>query len=657
MSWVTSSFGNFGDITAPEKHKSSSNPQCPSKSEFQRASAKDVLSRKRPRETPHTSRNQSQSKSFQNFLLQAELWSEKYKPTSRAELAIHKKKVEEVADWLLQNASKNGKKKAAILLITGPAGAGKSVCLHLLCKELGLSVQEWSNNSELAADQYITEDFNRSERSTVDTYSSQSQSALFHNFLLRANKYQKLDIMTSSVDSNQNSGQLNTVIVVKDIPNNFLRDPTQFHTILSKYQSTGRSPLVIIMTESNNSSSNIQKLFPKDLQHQLCITNISFNPVAPTILSKVLTKVINKEVLQGLIKQPSASVIETIAMSSAGDMRSALNALQFACKLDTSDLASFCCSTSTSKKKSSSTGTKFKSKTSKQTDDKLNVLVIGAKDKSVFLFHTIGKVLYFKRTEANPSEPNLRLPSHLKIHERDPLSLHPEEIVSHTHVSADYFNSFLHENYVDFLTTVEDLERATQYFSDADYLSALWTAKEELQDYSLSIAIRGYIHSNTDFCHHDSIRKNQGWKPLHKSHWFHVSKQTCDNLASARHLFRGYHWEPEVLCTEIIPYIGLTNPTLHDPGQIRFVQEMTQFIRSNSFSRPRQERLNENDVITEEDHFEESDALESQFPVLGSKTGVDGASLEDEDTVSSSQASVQKQQQDEEELIIEEFED
>lgn len=49
-----------------------------------------------------------------------------------------------------------------------------------------------------------------------------------------------------------------------------------------------------------------------------------------------------------------------------------------------------------------------------------------------------------------------------------------QDVASKSHLSGDYFNSYLHENYVDFLSSVEDLERATQYLSDADYLSALW---------------------------------------------------------------------------------------------------------------------------------------------------------------------------------------
>ena len=37
----------------------------------------------------------------------------------------------------------------------------------------------------------------------------------------------------------------------------------------------------------------------------------------------------------------------------------------------------------------------------------------------------------------------------------------------------------------------------------------------------------------------------------------------CDCVPCA-----GYHWDPEILLTELVPFINLTNPTLHDPGRI-----------------------------------------------------------------------------------------
>jgi cell cycle checkpoint protein len=69
------------------------------------------------------------------------------------------------------------------------------------------------------------------ERSSVDVYSSQSQSQQFSLFLLRANKYQalQLDLASSSTAATNSQGKF---ILVEDIPNAFYRDPTELHNIL-----------------------------------------------------------------------------------------------------------------------------------------------------------------------------------------------------------------------------------------------------------------------------------------------------------------------------------------------------------------------------------------------------------------------------------------
>jgi cell cycle checkpoint protein len=50
------------------------------------------------------------------------------------------------------------------------------------------------------------------------------------------------------------------------------------------------------------------------------------------MMVKVLNKIASQEASQGHFAVPSARVVESIAMSSAGDVRSAINALQFACR-------------------------------------------------------------------------------------------------------------------------------------------------------------------------------------------------------------------------------------------------------------------------------------------------------------------------------------
>jgi cell cycle checkpoint protein len=49
------------------------------------------------------------------------------------------------------------------------------------------------------------------------------------------------------------------------------------------------------MSESAGGESNERLLFPKELQAELGMVNISFNPVAPTMMIKILSRVANQE--------------------------------------------------------------------------------------------------------------------------------------------------------------------------------------------------------------------------------------------------------------------------------------------------------------------------------------------------------------------------
>lgn len=42
-------------------------------------------------------------------------------------------------------------------------------------------------------------------------------------------------------------------------------------------------------------------------------------------------------------------------------------------------------------------------------------------------------------------------------------------------MSGEFFNLYLHQNYPDFFSEVEDVDRASEYLSDADLLTADWT--------------------------------------------------------------------------------------------------------------------------------------------------------------------------------------
>lgn len=47
-------------------------------------------------------------------------------------------------------------------------------------------------------------------------------------------------------------------------------------------------------------------------------------------------------------------------------------------------------------------------------------------------------------------------------------------------MSGEFFSLYLHQNYLDFFREVEDVERASEYLSDADLLTADWTVSPNI---------------------------------------------------------------------------------------------------------------------------------------------------------------------------------
>lgn len=575
--------------------------------------------------------NQSQVIKRENVVNEL-TWTDKYAPSSRVDLAVHKKKIEELELWLKLNL--NEKKPAPILLLTGPAGVGKTTTLKVLSKELNCQIQEWANP--------ITAAFNMDsamiEYTKLGGSGYQSQKILFQDFLLRANKYRSLNIFGDDQYKNK-------LVLVEDYPNTFFQHPSTFHEIVRKYVLTGSKPLVFIISDSTHGNSNERLLFPKDFQDELNIHHISFNPVALTILTKVLTRIANQESTKGTYKfsVPSKMTLESLAMSSNGDVRGAVNALQFFCLKEVANTSSHEYAP-TAKLKSYVNKVKNK-KPDKNDLEKIkhSVPSIGGKDMSLFLFHALGKILYCKRQNQCETEQPV-LPAHLSHHDRCQLVEIPEEVVSKSHMSGDLFSAFLQQNYVNFFERIDDIERASEYLSDADIITVDWATRSAFQDYTISIACRGIMHSNKTIGRSKDSGRQQRmtWRPLHKPEYYSAQKKMKDKYETAQDIFSSkfYQMTFTELFTEVIPYLKLTNTTLCSPGQISFVQGITNFPKFKSrFSCL--EKLEEGDLADMEST--------ATSPVK-------------ECFVSNNQASVASNKEiflenEEDELVIEEFED
>ncbi|XP_078317725.1 cell cycle checkpoint protein RAD17-like [Crassostrea virginica] len=619
--WVTSSFGDFEDFgafgtsTQTAKTKQSklvTKPlsQCPQKFD----------GKKRP--------------SYED-----QLWSDKHSPRSASDLAVHKKKIEELQNWLQRHTHVNTQSKAVacpMALLTGPAGAGKTALVKVLAKELNCELKEWSNPIAGSYDESSFPDRRNawSDYSRVEGSYSSSQLSQFQQFLLRADKYNSLDIF-----GNVAPGK---IILVEEFPNMVYKDAAAFHDILRKYSKVGKCPLVFIISDSSSGESSERLLFPKHLQEELHIENISFNPIAATTMLKILTKIATEEAANGMHKFaiPSKAVIESISMSSAGDIRGAINALQFACLKDTHDLLPVATKGKQTKKKTSKGESKSNKKTGNKSssDPDSTLAAIGGRDTSLFLFRALGKILYCKRDDPSNHPALPKLPPHLGEHERDPLSLNPEEVIEKCNLSGDYFSAYLHQNYLEFFSEISDVVRASEYLSDSDFMTFEWSTRSVLAEYAASIATRGLLHSNSSRSKHTTGGSGLGWKPLHKPQWYSVCKTERQHCESARHLFKSYACPPDVLQTELVPFLSLIDVTLHDPGQISFIHEISKFT-STKF---RSEKLDERDVELDQN----SQDLETP----------DVTKTEDGD-LTSSQNKVVTEEVEEEEYEITDFDD
>ncbi|MBN3324151.1 RAD17 protein, partial [Atractosteus spatula] len=520
-------------------------------------------------------------------------WVDRHSPRTQGELAVHKKKTEEVENWLKSHVGhKHLKEGGSILLMTGPSGCGKTATIQVLAKEHGIQVQEWINPT--TSSQYGTEDFKQAfdPKSSFNSFYSGSQSAVFQEFLLRANKYNCLQMVGDDTDAGKK------VILVEDLPNQFYRQPSLLHDILRRFVRTGRCPLIFIISDSLSGDGNARLLFPKDIQDELNICNISFNPVAPTSLLKVLSRIVSQEASRsgGKIRVPDKACLELLCSGSSGDIRSAINSLQFSSLADsTLESSLWPLKKGKSSKLANRGGSKGRSKgkSSKLPGKQDAEQAVGGKDASLFLFRALGKILHCKREpHVEPEVPGL--PAHLTEHQRDALLVDPEMVVEKSHMSGELFNLYLQQNYVEFFTEIEDVARASEYLSDADFLSAEWSSQSTMREYGSSVATRGMIHSNRSRAFASS-QTGVGFKPLHKPHWLLISKKYRENCQAAQALFVSFCLTPVSLQTELLPYLAqLTNP-MRNQAQIAFIQDVGKLPLKKYPGRLRLEALTDKD--------------------------------------------------------------
>ena len=283
---------------------------------------------------------------------------------------------------------------------------------------------------------------------------SDSLSTKFEEFIAKSSKYQPL----SHTSAHNEMASTRTILLIDEIPYVYgnsagarMTRQSFRNSILSYLNSSrSRNPIVIVFTEvtiardaNDLSSFSIKQdvdYTPQGILGNLIlnappVAQITFNQIAPTILWKAL-----KEVLKSENVSLTKSAFDNMSISSCGDIRSTLNALQFGAVQASSSIAA-------------------------------------TRSSSTNLFHQAGKVIYNKRAgdvagESRESDRLLLPPFLRSSYTRSRAMVDVNELLGDV---ADDLNSLVSTvavNYIPSCFEVEEVSDIADGFSDSDLVSS-----------------------------------------------------------------------------------------------------------------------------------------------------------------------------------------
>ena len=332
-----------------------------------------------------------------------------------------------------------------------------------------------------------------------------SMSAQFEEFLGRSSKFGELEltdgvgderVVSSPTSDGDGKSTRRKVILLEDFPNTFLSTSSVLKAFRSsivqflatKTPSMGAmsskekepleniTPVVMIITETRINSTTTasdsftaHRLLGADVLSHPGVSTIEFNPIAPTLLTKALDLICQKEARHsGRRRVLGPSVLKRLG--EVGDVRSAIGSLEFLCiRGDDGDPGG---SVASRTKK----GANALSTVSKIEEQALEIAT--QRESSLGLFHAVGKVVYNKRGEPIRNDPQgeslVQPPNHMPEHARLRIpQVSVDQLINETGTDTSTFVAALHENYVmscEGTNFIESLNGCLDALSDSDLL-------------------------------------------------------------------------------------------------------------------------------------------------------------------------------------------
>uniref|UniRef100_A0A7N0ZT17 Cell cycle checkpoint protein RAD17 n=1 Tax=Kalanchoe fedtschenkoi TaxID=63787 RepID=A0A7N0ZT17_KALFE len=171
-----------------------------------------------------------------------QLWVDKYKPRSLDDLAVHKKKVEEVKMWFQERLRPcKDVCLSQVLIVTGQTGIGKSSTIHMVASHFGAKVCEWTTPTPTLWQEHMH------MSSSGMRYTSKLDE--FENFVERMRKYGSISFI---------EGQSNSLVIlmIDDLPvANGKPASGRLQNSLRLLVQSASIPTVIVLTDYGRADS------------------------------------------------------------------------------------------------------------------------------------------------------------------------------------------------------------------------------------------------------------------------------------------------------------------------------------------------------------------------------------------------------------------
>ncbi|KAH9989612.1 Rad17 cell cycle checkpoint protein-domain-containing protein [Russula vinacea] len=371
---------------------------------------------------------------------------------SLQDLAVHKRKVDDVRKWLVDAFDEKGRSKhRRLLVLTGPAGSAKTTTLRVLAREMDFDIVEYKENMNTTR---------------FSTFADEPSTCTFGDAILFTFTRRKL-------------------VLVEDLPN--ILHPavrSRFHDALRAHveRAWDVAPLVLVISDAGRDLViDIRTIVPPELSSTSLFTEIRFNPIAATLLASAVKRV---TILTKV--RPSPNTLHSILEGAGGDVRNAIMTLEFTCAHP-----------------------KSRKQSGKSTAG--SIVSVTQKENALMLFHLMGKIMYNKR-KGDPQSRSASakdiardraldrsledpppLPSWVAAEERRTSRVDVDMLYASTPIDASLFGLYIHQNYTQFCSGLE------QCSSVIDNLS--WTDSNESENWydtnphTFHILALGTLHS------------------------------------------------------------------------------------------------------------------------------------------------------------------